>query len=310
MKYIISLSTVVFLLLCQQVCSVLASAPKTAKIAFSSNRDGNAEIYLMNPDGSDQVKLTKHPADDIHPRWSPTGEEILFRSNRDGKFDLYIMDSNGKNPRAVFEVNESRRSPVWSPDRKHIAYSSGADIYIATRDGENIKKVGQGQNVDWMSNGDWIVFISHPPMQIWLFNSRTLAREKIYQIHMGKLEDISWSPDGEQLAFSGLDRAFLQRRTIYILNRDGTAVERVLKTVLPFWAAHVVWSPQGDKLLYDRRTLGQSQIFKINVSGGRKEQLTQGIHSNFGADWFDPAVLSIQSQTELLTTLWAELKEE
>ncbi|MCG9133613.1 PD40 domain-containing protein [Candidatus Poribacteria bacterium] len=72
--------------------SVLAKAPTTPKILFTSERDGNREVYMMNPDGSEQVNLTQHPADDQRALWSPTGEQVLFLSDRGGVRDLYLMN--------------------------------------------------------------------------------------------------------------------------------------------------------------------------------------------------------------------------
>ena len=83
--------------------AVLAKAPETAKIIFTSRRDGNFEIYIMNPDGSDQTNLTQHRANDSAPVWSPTGEQILFTSDRGGIADLYLMDADGTNVRQVFK---------------------------------------------------------------------------------------------------------------------------------------------------------------------------------------------------------------
>lgn len=74
------------MLLCKAMGPVLANAPATAKIVFNSTVDGNAEIYMMNPDGSQRVRLTNHPARDMAPAWSPTGEQIIFTSDRDGKW--------------------------------------------------------------------------------------------------------------------------------------------------------------------------------------------------------------------------------
>ena len=83
--------------------AVLAKAPETAKIVFTSRRDGNFEIYIMNPDGSDQINLTQHRAMDSAPVWSPTGEQIFFTSDRGGIEDLYLMDADGTNVRQVFK---------------------------------------------------------------------------------------------------------------------------------------------------------------------------------------------------------------
>ena len=64
----------IFLIFASLSVSVPAKAPETAKIVFTSRRDGNFEIYIMNLDGSDQKNLTQHRAKDTSPIWSPTGE--------------------------------------------------------------------------------------------------------------------------------------------------------------------------------------------------------------------------------------------
>ncbi len=61
------------------------------RVAFTSNRDGQNEIYLMNADGTNPVNLTNNPADDQQPAWSVDGKWITFTSNRDGNFEIYIL---------------------------------------------------------------------------------------------------------------------------------------------------------------------------------------------------------------------------
>lgn len=63
------------------------------KIAFMSMRDGNAEIYKMNPDGSNLTNLTENGAIDIEPAVSPDGKKIAFTSNRSGNFEVYTMNA-------------------------------------------------------------------------------------------------------------------------------------------------------------------------------------------------------------------------
>ena len=114
-------------LLWASVYAVLAEAPKTPKIAFSSYQDGIQDIYLMNPDGTEWVNLTNDPARDIAPAWSPTGEHIIFSSDRDrfpGSWDLYLMDADGSNIRPVFDKSKDRSGGRWSPDGKQITYTT------------------------------------------------------------------------------------------------------------------------------------------------------------------------------------------
>jgi WD40-like Beta Propeller Repeat len=70
-------------------------SPDGQKILFTSDRDGNREIYVMNPDGTGQTNLTANPAADFNPVWSPDSKQIAFGSNRDGDYDIYVMNRDG-----------------------------------------------------------------------------------------------------------------------------------------------------------------------------------------------------------------------
>jgi Tol biopolymer transport system component len=65
-------------------------------IAFNSNRDGNQEIYVMNADGSDPVRLTFNAAEDARAGWSPDGKQIVFdRRVETGHFEVFVMNADG-----------------------------------------------------------------------------------------------------------------------------------------------------------------------------------------------------------------------
>ena len=93
-------------------------------LSFSSYRDENAEIYVMDADGNNPQRLTDSPADDWFPSWSPDGERIVFSSERDGNFEIYLMDADGENPRRLTNHPDRDFWPSWSPDGKRIAFAS------------------------------------------------------------------------------------------------------------------------------------------------------------------------------------------
>ena len=159
MRMVLIFCMIILQLMCGAVCRVLAKAPTTPKILFTSTRDGNREVYMMNPDGSEQVNLTQHRADDMSAVWSPTGEQILFVSDRQGTrvWDLYLMDPDGTNVRRVFKKKAKgwRYNPTWSPDGKQFAYSYRDwdrfefGLYLGTCGEEDAELLPYGSSAAW-----------------------------------------------------------------------------------------------------------------------------------------------------------------
>ncbi|MYK19050.1 hypothetical protein F4055_12955, partial [Candidatus Poribacteria bacterium] len=313
-------------------CLVSAQAPTAAKIVFAANREGNRDIYIMNPDGTEQINLTRHKADDISPVFSPTGEQILFASDRDqlsDSWDLYLMDTDGGNVRQVFEKSADRRHPTWSPSGKQIAYTrvdhGERFLYIAAIDGKKEEQVAIGRSSTWSPDGTEIAFLSgalDKPRRISLLRVQTKKQTFLsFPKTPTWVRTPSWSPSGEKIAFSWVNRVELrredfQKETIYVVNHNGTSLQQIVDEAGPA-AVDPVWSPSGKELLYiqaddvDAVFPIRRQVFKIALNGGPPIQLT---HVGFGhhlGNWFDPAyALPVSPQPRLLTILWSQVKQQ
>lgn len=110
-------------------------SPDGKRIAFTSTRDGNQELYVANADGGDLVRLTSDPAIDAHPAWSPDGTMIAFATNRWGDLELAAIAPDGSQLRRLTDSPGLDDYPAWSPDGRQLAWTSNRDgnleIYIS-----------------------------------------------------------------------------------------------------------------------------------------------------------------------------------
>ena len=155
------------------VALLMADVQAHARIAFVSERDGNKEIYVMNADGSNLRNLTRNPARDSGPAWSPNGEHIAFDSSRGGNNEIYVMDVEGGNLRNLTNDPAYDVSPSWSPDGKQIAFASAKkvarpkdrfifDIYVMDIDGGNLQKLTKDAESDYYPDWARSVFAVSP----------------------------------------------------------------------------------------------------------------------------------------------------
>jgi len=216
-----------------------AQALPPGLIAFETERDGNAEIYTMNADGSSATKITNEPALDDEPAWSPDNTKLAFETDRDGNEEIYTMNADGSGQTRITYSPGADFSPAWSPDGRRIAFVSDRDdneeIYTMNADGSGQTDItnnpGNDYDPDFSPDGRSIVFATSRDAGC-VPDTRLCTSDRIYVMaadgsNPTRLTDNSsrpdfepvFSPDGQTIAFA---RNYLRHIKIFTMNADGS----------------------------------------------------------------------------------------
>ncbi|HVU15093.1 MAG TPA: SdrD B-like domain-containing protein, partial [Phototrophicaceae bacterium] len=109
-------------------------SPDARWVAFTSDRDGNDDLYLVAADGSGLRRLTSDAATEDDPAWSPDSQRIAFESNRSGRWEIYTMDVQTGVVTQITSGASDNRYPDWSSAGATIAFQSnrtgGWQLYV------------------------------------------------------------------------------------------------------------------------------------------------------------------------------------
>lgn len=261
-----------------------------AALAFTSDRDGNMEIYLADEDGSVVANATRVEGDDYGPTWSPVANRIAFWSTRDGHAEVYVMNRDGSDP--VRLTHGGGDEPDWSPDGSKIAFGSDRDgnreIYVMDADGSNAVNVTRDPGVDvgpkWSPDGTRILFTTdrdgNGNWELYTIDEDGSDPRNLTNDPDVDFRGFSWSPDGTRIAFT---RGLTHRR-VFVMDADGSN-----QLDLSVWDQsdpgtkvdmEPVWSPNGTRILYTGDEDYRWQIFAIDPDGGNRVNLTNAL-----GDW-------------------------
>jgi len=267
-------------------------------IVFSSYRNGESEIFTMNPDGTNLTQLTINENRNSRPDWSFNGDQIAYVS-RIGRsnYDIYLMDADGTRLKRVNrEINSFESEPAWSPDGTQLAFISNRqiientfdgrfNIFIMDANGGNQRLLtdfgGSSSSPDWSPDGTKIAFQSTINGDLDIF---TISPDgsNLVNLTQNPSSDYTptWSRDGSKIAFVS-DRN--GNEDIFIMDADGTNVVQL--TTTPSYDKGPSWSPDGKFIVYYAIWGLNSEIYVMRADGSAIYELTD--HGNFDGfpDW-------------------------
>jgi dipeptidyl aminopeptidase/acylaminoacyl peptidase len=275
-------------------------SPDGKKIAFTVTQSfleegkTNADIYLMNADGSDIRQLTDNPAADNHPRWSPDGKSLLFLSTRKDGQQAWLLPLEGGEPKQLTNISTEIDNVEWLADGKHFVYTSEVFPEYGANDNDN-KKINES-----MENGPIQAHMADHLMYRhwteWKDGHRT--HTFVYDIETKTSVDVSpgdWdapafslgtsglavSPDGKEVSFDSNHDPNEQETTnkdVFVVSSEGGAPKDITEENKAYDGTPQ-FSPDGKYIAYRTQKIPayESDLFRLalyNRETGEKTLLT------------------------------------
>ena len=252
-----------------------ACGSASSNILFTTDRDGNLEIYSVDIRGEGETNLTNSQIDEFAPRLSPNRRFVSFLSGVEGATALEIMRIDGTERAAMTQTGANRSTQRWSPGNDRIAFAQSqattTGIYMATIAGATVAlltSVAGDEVGDWSRNGENIAFAVRegPAQGIYRRNP-----DGVNEFRVTNNPDYSpvWSPDSSKLAF-------LSERDgnpeLYVMDADASNVKRLTETDAPEY--DISWSPNGQLILFVSERDDNPEIYVTAKDGTRQDRLT------------------------------------
>jgi Tol biopolymer transport system component len=288
----------------QETLPVREPAQPRPGILFTSERNNNWDIYLIQADGSGLTQLTDSPEVDADPAWSSNGQMIAFRSRRDGSSDIFVMDSDGSNP--INLVNDPEMSlddefaPQWNPDGETLSLytdrfpprgnclSGFHQIAMLILEGGNYKVdlfdtiPGEQYSSTWSPDGRFLVFSSacgKAGFELFMYDSQTGDTKRISSETLSHTYP-AWSHDGRFLAFA---KYVDGNNEIFLLDLNSN--QQTQLTNNPANDTMPSWSPDDSQIAFVSNREGNKDIFIMNADGSQVHNLTNHPADDWYPSW-------------------------
>ncbi len=253
-------------------------------VAYVSEVDGDAEVYIVDPDSGEAALVERLPAStESGPRWSADGKRVAFVSGQSGSLDIRVASVEGTEaPRRLTSSEGNEESPRWNADGDQVAYVTDqdghSDVYVVPVDGGSPTRITSGDTEEflggWSPDGQWLVFSRRGNEELrglWLRNP---AGVNLFRLTSD--DDLApvWSPDGDAIAFV---RNAEGNRDIYLLlpedDDDWRGAVNAEPLITSPEADHSpAWAPDGDTLVYVSERDGNPEIYVFETDGDAPPQ--------------------------------------
>lgn len=277
------------------------------QIALASNRDGRAQVYLINMDGTDIKQLTNLGEGACQPAWSPAGDKLVFTSPCRANQEQYPGSSlwlievdplgNASDPRQLHTAPGGDYDPAWDPNGNRIAFTSlrtkRPQIFTMDIDGENIKNLNDdlayNRLPEWSPTGAQIIFTSSLSgiTELWIMPAQGGGAEKFSAGDTQRDTYAAWSPDGSMVLYQRVVGG-LSRLVVAPFEEAGYRVIRVCPEgpLASQPMAEPSWSPDGQWIAFEAWPDGEDHnIAIISVTCTNYGEITSDPLWDFDAAW-------------------------
>ena len=259
------------------------ASPSEERVAFISDRDGNADVYVMRADGTGLQNLTEHAARDDGPSWAPTHDRLAFVSDREGNNDIFLVNADGSGLSRLTSRLSDELDPAWSPNGAFIAYVSNQDgdweVFLTGANGSGTVQLTR--NDVWDSEPCWspdslkLAYTSERDgnYDLYMYDLTTHTEKRLTN-HTASDTSPAWSPGGTEMAFTsardGWPEVYVleltsvpQRLTRLTYGTDGQAA-----------SGYATWSSDGLWLAFASWRDVNAEIYVIRRDGWGLRNLT------------------------------------
>ncbi|NBH91282.1 S9 family peptidase [Duncaniella muris] len=280
--------------------SAVQVSPATKKVLFNISYESveqnrsNADLYVMNPDGSDLQRITRTAGSESNFVWINEGRQIAFTYAVEGVPQLFVMNADGSTRKQVTKLEKGVEGFLFSPDEKKVMIISPIKFMREAKDLYEDLPDATGRVIDdlmYKHWDQWMTEIPHPFIGDFDGNEVSnladiMSDEPMYEAPMrpfGGSESFAWAPDSKSIIYvsrkkTGVDYAVSTNSDLYLYSLEDKTTRNLTEGMMGYDTAPA-YSPDGKyvawlSMEHDGYESDKNRIFLLDTATGEKRDLT------------------------------------